>query len=225
MINAHLVQRLSGIQQTLLAQHASGVGLPDAVVGAEREVLLREFLQRVFPSHRRFTTGAITDSAGGISGQIDIAVEYPFIPSFPMPATEERLMLAESVAVVLEVKSDLSAQWSEVVATTEKVKALRRQMNPTLVIGRPPPATIPCIAIGYHGQKTLEGLAQRLNTTPEHRRPDAALVIESGCFVGFGMEATGPVGLYALCVAVNSLFQQLGAAAPDLLAYAQGGQA
>ena len=81
--------------------------LPGATVGSERETFLRKFLQKVFPTHRRFATGAITDSQGAISGQVDIAVEYPFAPSFPMPSTDERLLLAESVAIVIEVKSDL----------------------------------------------------------------------------------------------------------------------
>src|SRR6266853_1533627 len=106
MHNPHLVQRLQAIQQALLAQRAAGVGLPAAVAGGERETFLGEFLQKVFPSHRRFATGAITDSSGRLSGQVDIAIEFGLVPSFPMPASEERLLLAESVAMVIEVKSN-----------------------------------------------------------------------------------------------------------------------
>src|SRR5512147_3161769 len=96
--NPHIVQRLSAIQQSLLAQRLAGQGLPAAVAGNERETFLREFLQKLFPAHRRFATGAITDSEGRLSGQVDIAIEYGFVPSFPMPGTDERLLLAESVA-------------------------------------------------------------------------------------------------------------------------------
>jgi hypothetical protein len=45
--NPHLLQRLQGIQQSLLAQHLGGQGLPAAVAGSERETFLREFLQKV----------------------------------------------------------------------------------------------------------------------------------------------------------------------------------
>ena len=93
-----------------MTQHSAGRGLPNAMAGNERETFLREFLQQLFPSHRRFSTGAITDSTGNITGQVDIAVEYGFVPSFPMPSTTERLLLAESVALVIEVKSNLDDQ-------------------------------------------------------------------------------------------------------------------
>ena len=98
MTNQHLQQRMAGIQLALMAQHQGGTGLPNATIGDEREVFLREFLRRVFPSNRRFSTGVITDTESQLSGQVDIAVEFGFVPSFPMPVTEERLLLAESVS-------------------------------------------------------------------------------------------------------------------------------
>ncbi len=220
-LNPHLVQRLTGIQGALMAQHLGGRGLPNSTIGAERETFLREFLQKLFPSHRRFATGAITDSEARLSGQVDIAVEYGFVPSFPMPGTEERLLLAESVALVIEVKSDLVGQWGQVRDTTSKVKLLRRHLNPIMTLGEGPPATIPCIAVGYTGYATVEALQERLATTPEAERPDGALVVQSGCFTGFSMTASGALGLYALCLSVNVLFTQIGFAAPDLVAYAK----
>jgi hypothetical protein len=220
-VNQHLVQRLAAIQQALLAQHLGGVGMPNAVVGNERETFLREFLQKVFPSHLRFTSGAITDTAGRISGQIDIAVEYPLLPSFPMPASHERLILAESVLAVIEVKSNLVAQWNQVTDTVHVIKQLQREMAAFMAFGGPPPARIPCVAVGYRGHNTIQGLRERLATTPEERRPDAALVVESGCFEGFGFWATGPGGLYALCVALTRFATQLQAAAPDMMRYLQ----
>ena len=217
--NAHLIRRLTGIQQALMAQQLAGRGMPNATAGGERETFLREFLQKLFPAHRRFATGAITDSEGRLSGQVDIAIEYGVIPSFPMPATEERLLLAESVALVIEIKSDLSAQWAQVCDTIQRVKALQRNLNPIMTLGEGPPAKIPCIAVGYTGHTTIEGLQQRLDTTAEAQRPDGALVIQSGCFCGFGMTASGPLGLYALCLAINHLLTQIGFAAPNLASY------
>ena len=138
-----------------------------------------------------------------------------------MPATQERLLLAESVALVIEVKSDLSAQWDQIRHTVRRVKELTRQMNVVMTIGDGPSATIPCVAVGYTGHATVDGLLQRLETTPERDRPDGALVIESGCFVWPGMSAWGPIGLYGLCMAINVLLSQIGFAAPDLSSYAR----
>jgi len=218
--NPCLVQRLTAIQQALMAQHLAGRGMPNATSGSERETFLREFLQQVFPAHRRFSTGAIIDSAGAISGQVDIAVEYGIIPSFPMPSTSERLLLAESVALTIEVKSDLSAQWRQVCETTARIKSLQRHLNPIMTLGTPP-ASIPCIAVGYTGHSTIEGLNERLVTTPEMQRPDGALVIQSGCFSGFGYNATGPLGLYVLCLVINQMLTTIGFAAPNLMSYVQ----
>jgi hypothetical protein len=218
-MNPHLIARLQGIQQALLAQHLGGLGLPNAVVGSERETLLREFLQKVFPSHFRFASGAITDAEGRLSGQVDIAIEYPFIPSFPMPGSNDRLILAESVLAAIEVKSHLISQWDQVGETVLKVKQLTRQLNPLMRFGGAIPQTIPCIAIGYDGHTTNDGLRQRLASTLPERRPDAALVIRSGCYEGYGLSANGAVGLYALCISLIQLATQLQAAAPNLAAY------
>jgi hypothetical protein len=38
-----------------------------------------------------------------MSGQLDIVIELPFLPSFPTPGANERLYLAESVALAIEV--------------------------------------------------------------------------------------------------------------------------
>lgn len=224
--NPHLVARLTGIQHALMAQHMGGRGLPNATIGSERETFLREFLGKVFPSHYRFTSGAITDSSGGISGQVDIAVEYPFLPSFPMPASGERLLLAESVAAVIEVKSDLSGQWGQVQSTIRALRPLRRRWKGTVSLfgggigfGGDSETPIPVIAVGYTGHTTLDGLRQRLLTTADHERPDAAFVVESGCFIGFGIEAFGSLGVYAFCAALSQLTAAVAAAESNLFQY------
>jgi len=223
--NLHLAQRLHAIQQALMSNRTGSVGLPAAVAGSERETFLREYLQTLFPAHRRFSTGAITDASGAISGQVDIAVEFGFIPSFPMPAGGQRLLLAESVALVIEVKSDLSKQWEDVARTTRQVRSLRRQLIPLMHFGGSFRGPIPVAAVGYEGHKTIEGLEERLFRTPPEERPDAALVIDSGCFLGFDLKADGVWGLYALCIGINTILTQLPFAAPNLLNYVKAPEA
>ena len=55
--------------------------------------------------------------------------EYPLMCSFPQHEKAPRLFLAETVAVAIEVKSNLQAQWSEVLRTARQVKRLRRQFK------------------------------------------------------------------------------------------------
>jgi hypothetical protein len=46
--------------------------MPSASKGSERETFVRDFLEAVFPSTFRFGSGAVTDSDGNCSGQMDI---------------------------------------------------------------------------------------------------------------------------------------------------------
>lgn len=71
----------------------------------------------------------MTDATGEISGQLEVVMELPLGNSFPMPAGTERLYLAESVAAVIEVKSNLSSQCREVQDTIKRVKVLRRDIR------------------------------------------------------------------------------------------------
>jgi hypothetical protein len=226
--NQYLVERLQGIQAALMAHHAGGTPMPNASKGSERETFLREFLSKVFPETFRFGTGAITDSAGKRSGQLDIVIEYPILPSFPMPGGADRLYLAESVAAVLSVKSNISSQWREVEAEAEKLEPLKRRWlgatqsrGSGITFGGPLETAVPFIAVGYTGYKSVEALQQRLKDTPELKRPLAALSIDSGVFVGSGIAASGVWGLYALAVSVATELHGLLGVSADATSYAR----
>jgi hypothetical protein len=68
-----------------MVHHQAEARLPSAAKGDERELLVREFLEKVFPAPYRFGSGAITDASRAISGQLDIVVEWSFFASFPTP--------------------------------------------------------------------------------------------------------------------------------------------
>lgn len=225
-LNEHLQSRLIGIQASLNAHHLGGVGMPSATKGSERENFLRDFLQQVYPSHYRFSRGAITDSEGKRSGQIDIALENPVLPSFPLPGSSgDRLILAEAVAAVIEVKSDLSSQWSQVEDTCQSLKRLVRNAHSGQVrygafMGVPPKiTTIPLIAVGYTGYKTEESLAARISKTEFHSRPDIAIVLDSGAFWSPTGSACGVLGLYALCISISDFMASCIVSNDDLSSY------
>ena len=223
-----LHQRLEGIRQILMAHHAAGKRLPNAAKGSERETLVREFLGRVFPSPFRFGTGAIIDCDGRTSGQVDVVAEFPFFPSFPTPGAIERLYLAESVSFSLEVKSDLVAQWSQVETTAEAILPLRRRWSGHLRFDRgelelanASESRIPFLAIGFTGSSNVETLERRLRETRESRRPDGALVLESGAYVCLltGTRETGTTGLFAFCVDAARFATNVLTAHPDFSNY------
>lgn len=231
-VNEQLRARLKGIQQVLMAHHRATALLPNAAKGSEREVLVREFLERVFPAPYRFGSGAITDADGQVSGQLDIIVEWPFFASFPAPLGSQRLYLAESVAFVIEVKSDLIAQWDQVEKTVQQLRRLHRQWRAHIALNStrmdfeffgPTASRIPSVAVGFTGYTTIAALEKRLLETPEEQRPDFTLVIESGAYVGgLAPPAAGEEGLFAFCADCSLLARNVLFAEPNLATYVTG---
>lgn len=207
------------------------LNVPSIVTGnfsGEREHLINDYLSQLLPPIYRFGRGAITDTRGEICGQLEVVMELPLGASFPMPSGSERLYLAESVAAIVEVKSNLSSQWDEAQETIRKVKVLQREIRQSsalLLESSPSPIIeagpkIPCYAVGYRGYKSLVTLKDRLSSTPVECRPDGVLVLESGCFIGVTGSADGVWGLYAfvaeLVAQVNAVLQ---IAYPDVHSY------
>lgn len=180
MQNQHVQQRLSGLQKILNGVHQSNASLSAAAKGREREQFVDEFLRNVLPPIYRFGTGDATDAAGAKSGQLDVVVEFPFAPSLPMVgAGQNRLYLAEGVAAVIEVKSDLANQWKDVVMTARALAPLRREFQSAVMFGSGPPDRIPLFAVGYTGWKTIASIQSKLKACPEI---DGALVIDNGLY-------------------------------------------
>jgi hypothetical protein len=140
--------------------------------------------------------------------------------------------LAESVAAVVEIKSDLSSQWDEVERTVRKVKPLSRDLRQTqglLLESSPEPDTrisriqgIACYVIGFRGYSGTTALERRLTQTEPNARPDGALVIEAGAFVGVTGNADGEEGIYRLIAELAEVFNAArGVAYPRFTNYVQ----
>ena len=193
--NQHILDRLSGVQPYLMAAYESGKSLSRNNKGFERELFLNNFLQEILPPLYRVGSGEITDRNGIISGQLDTVVEYPYLPSFPLLNIDKpRLYLADSVAVVLEIKSDMTRQWPEIIETSNKLKALNRATDfhkTASTIGfsnsSPPPSTsrekIPLIAIGFKGWKSKGLRREQLVRKLVESGADAILLIDSSTYI------------------------------------------
>jgi hypothetical protein len=199
--NKAILNRIEGIQKMLMALHGSGEQVSNATKGSDRENFIQLFLSKVLPPQFRFGSGDITDLSGKMSGQVDIVVEYPFLPSLPILGDSSRLYLAEGVAAVVEVKSNLMDQWEQVKGTSEKLRQLRRPFGD----GELAPSYIPIFAVGYKGWGSPEKLEEKL----AEGIVDGILVIENGLFIqdrivpGLTKSAQGAWALWAFIVALH----------------------
>lgn len=187
-MNEILKRRLEGIREILLTSHRAGAGLPNAVIGSEREIFIREFLEKSLPVHYRFGTGCVTDMNSNTSGQLDIVVELPFAPSFQMPNGLDRLYLAEAIGAVVETKSNLSAQWEQAMGTVTKYLQVRRYALGglhSMAHGSYPDQRSPIFIVGYEGWSSHETLEAKLNGLPPAQRPDGVLDITAGVLAYF----------------------------------------
>jgi hypothetical protein len=193
MPNEHVLQRLIGLQGILKGVRDGSATLSASSKGREREAFIGKFLAEVLPPIYRFGAGDATDSTGQRSGQLDVVVEYPFSPSLPnVLSPTSRLYLAESIAAVIEVKSDAAAQWEEAVSTAKQLAPLKRVFGAIMTTDYFPEETIPLFVVGYTGWSKVETLEKHLAENPE---VTGILIIEPSLFVANRFNATGPLAL------------------------------
>jgi hypothetical protein len=222
MPNQHVLQRLHGIQTQLIGIHQSGVLMSSASKGTERQEFIDKFLSQVLPNNFRFGTGDATDRNGNKSGQLDVVIEYPFGPSLPIVGgATTRLYLAETVAAVVEVKSDVSSQWEQAVSTAKQLQSLNRSYGTTMLMG-PNLPKIPLFVASYAGWNQMATLLQKLSETPEI---SGILVINTGLFAASpifgGIQATGPWSLWGFISCLHQATSFLKAATTNPLDYAK----
>lgn len=217
MANRFVQARLEGIQTILSGVHQSSVGLSSATKGGERAAFIDQFLAKVLPPIYRFGTGDVTDADGNKSGQLDVVVEYPVAPSLPIVgAGQSRLYLAESVAAVIEVKSNLADQWDEVRRTADALAMVRRRLNLLMSFGDSPSDKIPFFAVGYEGWTNIDTLHQKLASSPS---VTGALVIKRGLYASNRCSALDSWALWGLICDLQQVTNSLHAADPEPFRY------
>jgi hypothetical protein len=174
-----LVSRVLGVRDGLLAAHRAGKGSPNEVIGNEREIFLRTYLEAAYPKPFRFSSGFIMDKVGHASGQLDIIAEKLHSISFPATSNSaERLCLAEMVSAVISVKSNLFAQWNQIQSEIAKLDPIDARPGGTFLVNVRE-GKVPFFVVAYSGAKSLETLEQKLDALPAGTCLEAVLVIDS----------------------------------------------
>lgn len=222
MPNEHVHTRLRGIQAQLMAAHVANSSMSANSRGRERETFISDFLAAVLPPSYRFGSGDATDLTGKRSGQLDVVVEHPIGPSLPaVGSAATRLYLAETVAAVIEVKSNLTNQWDEVIHTINALAPLRRDYPSMMTMGLKPTSHIPLIAVGYKGWKTFDTIKERIK---DHPAIAGILVIDEGFFVSsnyyYGITAPGAWALWGMISVLHLITNGLQSASTNPLGYA-----
>jgi hypothetical protein len=130
------------------------------------------------------------------------------------------LVLAEAVALVIEVADQPGEDDESLREVCSHIKQLSRDIKPTIKYQGAPSDRVPVMSVFFQGPEELEDLRRWWMAIPETERPDAVCVLSSGCFLGFGLEADGALGLYSVCLTINHMLTLLNFAAPDLAVYA-----
>ncbi len=212
-----LIDRLSGIHGILMASFEASAKMSSSTIGSERENFVKYFLSDILPPPFRIGSGDIIDSKQQRSGQVDIVIEYPFLPSFPLPNGEKRLYFAEGVAAVIEVKSEIAQQWQDVLRTKSSVKALERKYERVVTRHHGEEYShgvefynkIPVYGVGYKGWARIETLREKTSPNNEGKIDiDGLLVLESKLFSS--QEFTLPKESFSCLLAfANSLLKDL----------------
>ena len=218
--NPYLIDRLLAVQDQVLTAYTQLDPKAPGHLTDLRRVLIEQFLRPLFSAHRRFTCGRITDASGVLTEQIDLIIEHGFMPSFPLHDGTSRLVLAEAVALVMEVADQPGDDDAGLRELCSHIKQLRRDIKPTIKYQGAPSDRVPVMGVFFQGPDELEDLQRWWMAIPESERPDAVCVLSSGCFLGFGLEADGALGLYSVCLTINHMLTLLNFAAPDLAVYA-----
>jgi hypothetical protein len=177
-----LFTRVSAVKDGLLAAHRAGSGSPNEVIGNEREVFIRNYLEAAYPKPFRFAGGFVIDSEGRKSGQLDIIVEKLHSISFPAQAgSSERLYLAEMVSAAISVKSNLSAQWKQVISDIDKLDPVKSDPTGFFQVNTHS-GSVPLFVISYSGAQTLESLGEKLDALPQNSCLKAVAVLDSDIF-------------------------------------------
>jgi hypothetical protein len=135
-MNPAILAFLNGAHERLRAAFLASAELSNATKGSLREIGLQSAIEYSLPPIARLYSGDVVDADGNQTGQLDGIVVHASSPALGFREGDPRIVLAEGVLGVIEVKSDLSKQWSQVERTWEKLRKIRRPLPVAGFVGQ-----------------------------------------------------------------------------------------
>ncbi|WP_295193383.1 DUF6602 domain-containing protein [uncultured Brevundimonas sp.] len=180
-----LKARLERISANMKEAYRDSASYVSPVTGREREVFVHAFLEKILPPSMRVGAGVITDARGVTTGQLDVVVELPLSVSFPIVG-ENRHYVADTVGAVIEVKSDLTKQWSEVKAKAADLLRLGRFSPGPDEVFSSHDYRVPLFVVAFKGPKTRKTLESYLSQMRRGDWPAVVYVVESDLLISQG---------------------------------------
>lgn len=98
------------------------------LIGQNREIFIKNFIEKSFPKKFVIGTGEILDSANNLSRQADIVIYDEFMPTFDYGASNH--FLSNGVLSHVEVKSNLTSdELKNALDVTKSIKSLNRDID------------------------------------------------------------------------------------------------
>jgi hypothetical protein len=225
MVSKRVQNRLKAMVNALVAKHEGGGNLSSHLKGQERELFVKEVLENIISRPFRIGSGDIVDRNDISSGHVDVVIEFANTLSFPLHTDSERLYLAESICAVIEIKSNLSDQWSEVEEKAHKLFRLERELGAEGFVGRAPPTKIPMFVVGYEGWQNAETVQRRLVEINTREILVAGILQLSPCYYVTSLDYPHGYlderGLFGLFLSIEQLTSSLLASKPFFKAYVE----
>lgn len=160
------------------------------VKGNAIESMVRALLRAVTDPRRGVSSGQIRDSYDKLSAQVDVAITHEFHP--PSCIGDQTLFLVEGVAVVGEIKSQLTSDHLDAtVANGQRLRELRVEFPDRTVVHASPSDVQrfaerpPFFLFAMESQLSLTTVLERVRAAPS-RSVDAVFLLDRGYLIDFG---------------------------------------
>lgn len=147
--------------KALFQAFKAGSVMDRSVVGENREVLLKEFLEKHLSGDIKIgLRGQAIDSDGSASGEIDLIIYLPLAPRFGNLA----FYFSENVMFAIEVKSTLSKKNLEkALGNISKIKKLHRDYASGSIARGALSERIPCGVFAFKTSLTSSSIQRQIN--------------------------------------------------------------
>lgn len=227
-----LESRMRSLRNTLMSLYNSDVKLSTETKGLDREFFIQHFLKIILPFHIKIFKGIIMDKNGAKTEQVDLIIQNPYGFSIPPFVGDIHVCIAESVACVIEIKSNLETQWNQIIKKCEEIKKIDYLESRLHGYNVDSKIRIPFIAIGYEGFDDFIKFNEKITNTLKEKKemtPDVYFQIDKCMFYGkqnddniYALDSESVYGLFQLIITILHYINKIKDNTPNIEAYLSG---